>query len=417
MGSPLVRLSRWTGWPRWAGSIRFRLTALYSVVLFGLAAVVVGGIYAALARELDDQPMSRTEQWIGYRPTPRGVEIGIFETETIDVLAAFEQAVNSRALEQLRTYTFAALAVLFAASLAVGWLVSGRVLRPIGRIASVARDIQATDLSRRISLDGPDDELKRLADTFDQMLGRIDDAFESQRRFIQEASHELRNPLAVIRTNVDVALGDPDSSPEDLRRAAEVVAGSAARMSTLVDDLVVYARHGTRPERHEPVDLRRLAAELAGEFAAPAEARRLRVVNAAGAGPPLPVLGDGPALRRAVANLLANAVRLAPEGSAVTVAAGADGGLAWISVADEGPGIAPSDQRLVFQRFWQRRSEPEPGSAGPAPAPARPDPERSGLGLTIVRQIAESHGGSVELTSAPGAGSTFVIRLPAATPA
>lgn len=285
-GGPLLRLSRWPGWPRWAGSIRFRLTALYSVVLFGLAAVVVGGIYAALARELDDQPVSRTEQWIGYRPTPRGVEIGIFETETIDVLATFEQAVNSRALEQLRTYTFTALAVLFAASLVVGWFVSGRVLRPIGRIASVARDIQATDLSRRIALDGPDDELKRLADTFDQMLGRIDDAFESQRRFIQEASHELRNPLAVIRTNVDVALGDPDSSPEDLRRAAEVVAGSAARMSTLVDDLVVYARHGTRPERHEPVDLRRLAGELADEFSAPAAARRLRVVDAAGGGPP-----------------------------------------------------------------------------------------------------------------------------------
>lgn len=412
-GGPLLRLSRWPGWPRWAGSIRFRLTALYSVVLFGLAAVVVGGIYAALARELDDQPVSRTEQWIGYRPTPRGVEIGIFETETIDVLATFEQAVNSRALEQLRTYTFAALAVLFAASLVVGWFVSGRVLRPIGRIASVARDIQATDLSRRIALDGPDDELKRLADTFDQMLGRIDDAFESQRRFIQEASHELRNPLAVIRTNVDVALGDPDSSPEDLRRAAEVVAGSAARMSTLVDDLVVYARHGTRPERHEPVDLRRLAGELADEFSAPAAARRLRVVDAAGAGPPLAVLGDGPALRRAVANLLANAVRLAPEGSAVTVAAGADGGSAWISVTDEGPGIAPSDQPLVFQRFWQRRPAPGPGSAGSAPP--RPDPERSGLGLTIVRQIAESHGGSVALTSAPGEGSTFVIRLPAAS--
>ena len=415
MASPLLRLSRWPGWPRWAGSIRFRLTALYSVVLFGLAAVVVGGIYAGLARELDDQPVSRTEQWIGYRPTPRGVEIGVFETETIDMLATFEQAVNSRALEQLRTYTFAALALLFAASLAVGWFVSGRVLRPIGRIASVARDIQATDLSRRISLDGPDDELKRLADTFDQMLGRIDDAFESQRRFIQEASHELRNPLAVIRTNVDVALSDPDPSPQDLRRAAEVVAGSAARMSTLVDDLVVYARHGTRPDRREPVDLRKLAAELTGEFSAPAEARRLRVVDAAGAGPPLPVLGDGPALRRAVANLLANAVRLAPEGSAVTVAAGAGGGSAWISVADEGPGIASEDQPLVFQRFWQRRADPELRALAPGPGPSRPDPERSGLGLTIVRQIAESHGGSVELTSAPGEGSTFVIRLPAAS--
>ncbi len=421
---PLLAMSRWPGWPRWMGSIRFRLTLLYSVVLFGLAAVVVGGIYTALASELNDQPVSRTKQWIGYLPTPRGVQIGVFETETVDVLAAFERAVNTRALEHLRSYTFAALGMLFVTSLVVGWFVSGRVLRPIGRIASVARNIQATDLSRRICMDGPDDELKWLADTFDGMLGRIDDAFESQRQFIHEASHELRNPLAVIRTNVDVTLNDPDTAPEDLRRTAEVVSSSAARMSTLVDDLVVYARHGTRTERDEPVDVRRLVEELVPEFSIPAESRRLQVIVSSNDddGRPFSVRGDGPALRRAVANLLANAVRLGPEGSKVEVTVEESDGWVRISVADEGPGIPPEDQPLVFQRFWQGRADssaPESQPSSDASSLGRADSyrqegSRSGLGLAIVRQIAESHGGSVELASDPGVGSIFVIELPGA---
>src|SRR5690606_6626732 len=111
-------------------------------------------------------------------------------------------------------------------------------------ITAVAREIQATDLSRRIGLRGPPDELRELADTFDAMLTRLDEAFGSQQRFIQEASHELRNPLAVMRTNIDVALADPDPDPADLRRTVELVGRTAERMARLVDDLLVYARMG-----------------------------------------------------------------------------------------------------------------------------------------------------------------------------
>ena len=393
--------------PRWSGSIRFRLAVLYSVLLFGLAAIVVGGIYAGLANELEDQPVSRTEQWVSYSQTPEGLRVDLIETETLDILAAFEKAVNTRALEQLRSYTFAALGLLFVASLGVGWYVSGLVLRPIGRITSVARDIQATDLKRRIDLKGPDDELKRLADTFDGMLGRIDDAFESQRRFIHEASHELRNPLAVIRTNVDVALAETDASPDDLRRTAEIVERSAARMTTLVDDLLVYARHGSRPERVDEVEVDELLTDLVAEFEAPTEARGIRIeveteASTDGQGDDC-VHGDGPAIRRALANLLANAVRLAPENSTVKVSSGAEDGWVWMAVADEGPGIDEADQPMVFQRFWRG-----PNGAGS-------EDGRSGLGLTIVRQIAEGHGGLVELTSSLGSGSNFVIWLPHAT--
>ena len=130
------------------------------------------------------------------------------------------------------------------------------------------RRIQASDLSQRIELGGPDDELRRLADTFDDMLGRVDEAFESQRQFIHEASHELRNPLAVIRTNLEVTLSDPAADADDLRHTAEVVERSTERMAKLVDDLLVYARKGTLSMEREPVDVGLLISDAADEFAA-----------------------------------------------------------------------------------------------------------------------------------------------------
>ena len=382
------------------GSIRFRLTLLYSVLLFGLGAIVVGGIYAGLARSLENQDVSHTERaqvlFQGRNGEPM---LGQFEFQVADPLAVFEREINTKALDQLRNYAFGALGVLFIGSLGVGWFVAGIVLRPVGRITGVARDIQATDLSRRIGLEGRDDELKQLADTFDDMLGRIDQAFASQREFIHEASHELRNPLAVIRTNVDVVLDDPEADLDDYRSASEVVGRSASRMSTLVDDLLDYARHGTRPTREEDLDLGPVACDLAAEFATLAEARNL-TLEASVSDEVLPVCGDGPAIRRAIANLLANAVRLAPADSTVRVGAGEDEYGLWVSVSDEGPGIAADDQANVFNRFWRgdRSQAREEG--------------RSGLGLTIVQQIAQAHGGRVDLYSTVGTGSSFVIRLP-----
>lgn len=384
----------------WAGSIRFRLTVLYSVLLFGLATVVVGGIYAGVARSLERQEVSRTEEMLAlFRDETGQAEFTTVEVEVPDSLLIFERAVNEQALEQLRTYAFGALGLLFVGSLFVGWFVAGLVLRPVGRITRVAKDIEATDLSRRIDLNGPDDELKALADTFDGMLGRIDNAFESQREFIHEASHELRNPLAVIRTNLEVTLADPDADADDLRSVGEVVGRSAERMSTLVDDLLLYARHGTRQTRREDVDIARAVTDLVEEFEASAESNGITLVAEVPA-TVLPVRGDGQAIHRAAANLVTNAVRLAPSGTTILVRAADEGGWITVSVLDQGPGIEPDDQLRVFQRFW-RGDRTAARAAG-----------RSGLGLTIVRQIAEAHGGRVELESAPGVGSRFTMRLP-----
>jgi signal transduction histidine kinase len=381
--------------PAWLGSIRFRLTALYSLFLFGLAAIVVGGIYLALAKRLEDQPVSK-QTFIFLDPDGDVVAREVVQPQ----FRSFEQRVNERALQILRSYSFASLSLLFTSSLGVGWVVAGRVLRPIDRITAVARDIQATDLSRRIDLQGPPDELKDLADTFDAMLTRIDEAFRQQQVFIQEASHELRNPLAVIRTNLDVTLADPDAGVDELRRTSEVVARTAERMSTLVDDLLAYARQGSPTRQFSTVDMAAVVTEAADEFRVPAESRGLRLEWVAP--DDLWVVGDRVALRQAVTNLVGNAVRLAPEGSRVRVAGGKADEWVWVAVEDQGPGIPEEERDLVFQRFW-RGDKKRSREAG-----------RSGLGLTIVRQIAEGHRGRARLMANDAGGSTFTVWLPAA---
>ena len=236
-------------------------------------------------------------------------------------IQGLEAEVNDRALDELRRWSLLALTAGAVAGVGVGWFAAGRVLRPVDRITGVARDIQATDLSRRIALDGPDDEMKELADTFDGMLGRLDEAFEGQRHFFQEASHELRNPLAVIRTNLDVALADEGASAPELRTAAELAARTAERMTHTVDDLLRYARNEQAVMAREDLDLGLLVAEVADEFRSPAATRSMHIETAVPSGPVV-VSGDRAALRQAVANLLDNAVRLAPEGSTIQVGAG-----------------------------------------------------------------------------------------------
>jgi signal transduction histidine kinase len=397
------------GLPSWFGSIKMRLAFVYSVVVFGLAAILVAGIYLGLSRSLARQPVTdRLGVPVAGEPSCywiRGTNIRTCEQsispteiEVPNQLKAFEKEVNQRALVQFRRYSFGALGALFLLSLGVGWVLADRTLRPIGRITRVAQDISETDLSRRINLAGPPDELKNLADTFDDMLERLEGAFENQRQFIHEASHELRNPIAIIRTNVDVALADGTASPGELRETLSVVGRAAERIGVLVGDLLTYARRESPASREAVVDVAATIRETAAEFEAPAATRRLRL--RAEVHEELLVSGDPVALKQALANLVGNAVRLAPEGTTITIAGGHDASWVWMAVNDEGPGIAAADQPRVFDRFW--RGDPRRGQAE----------GHSGLGLTIVRQIARGHGGSVNVESTPGAGSTFSVWLP-----
>jgi signal transduction histidine kinase len=380
--------------PNWLGSIRVRLAVLYSSVLFVVTSVLVMVLYVAL-----DHTLPNDDVYQRYRESTRIPGGTLIEERVVVDLVNFA---NAKALELLRTYSLWALLALFLISLVVGWFTAGRVLVPIEKITEVAKEIQATDLSRRIDLGGPQDELRDLADTFDDMLGRIDEAFESQKQFIHEASHELRNPLAVIQTNLDVSLADPGATAEDLRHTLEVIRRSSERMNRLVDDLLVYARKGSLSLVRESVDLSTLVHDLVAEFRVPADTAGVTLLESAEPG--LWVDGDRDALRQALANLMANAIRLSPTGSTVRVRGGRHEAWVWMAVEDDGPGIAFEDQERVFQRFW--RGE---GGAGRSEG-------RSGLGLTIVRQIAEAHSGEVKLVSELGAGSAFAIWLPATQP-
>ena len=383
--------------PEWMRSVRFRITILYSTVLFVLAAVLVAALYLALLSTLRNEPSFARITDFSADINGDGVSQPS-ERLLITDLRGFERAANRNTVENMREYALSALGVLFLVSFGVGWVISGRVLSPIGRITNVADHIQATDLSQRIELQGPEDELKRLADTFDGMLARLDAAFRVQSRFIADASHELRNPLAVIRTNVDVVLSDPDATVDDWRQTAFVVRRATERMSRLVDDLLALARLESPNMRSDKLDLSAIAAEVASDFGAVASGKNVTIDKKLRT--PLAVAGDGDALKRAVANLLDNALKSAPPGSSVEAAAGDMDGWAWVALRDHGEGISFEDQGKIFDRFWRKDRSRSRLSGG------------SGLGLSIVRGIAESHSGSVRVASQPGRGAVFVLWIP-----
>ena len=377
-------------------SVRFRLTLLYSVMLFGAASIVVGGIYWGLSRSLDQQ----ISEEMAIRESPQ-IQFDL-EQDRYEDRREFELLVDQRTLETLRTYSIVGLGALFVMSFGVGWFTAGRVLMPIGRITRVARDIQATDLSRRIGLLGPNDDLKQLADTFDAMLDRLERAFDNQQRLIHDTSHELRNPLAVMRTNLDVTLSDPDADIDEYKRTLEVARRSSERMSKLVDDLLVYARHEAATRVEAPVDIGRLVMNIVDEFIGPAEQAGLQLHLEVE--PHLQVVGHARSLEQAVANLLANAVRFAPLHSSIVVTAGADAGWVWITVADQGPGIGHEDRERIFQRYVR-------AGEGEAGRPHLAGGEGSGLGLAIVREIVQAHRGEVSVVDSD-VGATFAIWIP-----
>jgi signal transduction histidine kinase len=382
--------------PRWAQSIRFRLSLAYALAVFAAGAVLIAGLYLWQVNQLDDPILMSGRRLVLEDPATGAVLDARIYVQT-DIgqafLEQFEREAYREALNQLRRASLAALGVLFVVAFGSGWLLSGWTLRPMGRMAAVARDISGTELSRRIGLQGPDDELKDLADTFDEMLDRLQASFEAQRRFIQDASHELRNPLAVTQTNLELVIDNPEASLGELRDAARIAHASTGRIGQIIDDLVGQARREVPDSPVSAVDLGQVASGVAAELGASAAARELRIEVS---GPGARVNGDAAALRRAVTNLVVNAIRLAPAGSTIEISVGVDADCAVLAVADQGPGIRPEDHEAVFERFWR-------GSGSG---------KGLGLGLSIVRQVAERHGGRVHLDSTVGGGSRFTISLP-----
>ncbi len=382
--------------PRWTQSIRFRLSLVYALAVFISGSMLIGGLYMWQVNRLDEPELITGRIELRHPVSGQPVELLVLtDNPRQEALRVIEYNAYLRAADNLKQGSLVALGILFVVAFGTGWWVSGWALRPVHRMVNVARDITATDLSRRIALPAPEDELKNLADTFDAMLDRLQTAFEDQHRFVQDASHELRNPLAVARANLELALSDPNASADDIRRSAEVAMRSTERMTTLVDDLVSQARSGVPEFTRGEIDLVALGNEVVTEFEAGARQRGIALSLVAPMAPLL-VKGDGQALRRALSNLLSNALKAAPADTTVTVSAARGDHYAILSVADQGPGLSDSDQQHAFKRFW--RGATSGGGAG--------------LGLSIVEQIVERHGGVVSVSSVVGIGSTFTIKLP-----
>lgn len=363
-------------------SIRVRLSVQYSAVVFGLGGALLGLVYLAIQSGLSSQEMM-THLWEGRVVTLDGGAEVVLPYYSEPEVHAIETIYNEIVLDEVARFTVMAIVILFLLSLIVGWVMSGRVLKPVGEITTVAREIQASDLSRRIALEGPDDELKRLADTFDEMLQRLDAAFASQRQFMADTSHDLRTPLTVIRSNIELVAEDPEAGVAEWRDAGDVIRRNAERMSEMIAGLLATARMQTGQAQSVQVDLAALAAGKVADFTPIAAQRQLTI---SGRTEPALVLGVEVALDRALANLIENALRAAPGGSVVIVGSGEVDGWAWFGVSDTGPGL-PS----------------EPG-------------DRVGLGLSIVTQVAESHGGSLAaFPGSNGKGTTMVVWIPVRT--
>jgi signal transduction histidine kinase len=308
--------------------------------------------------------------------------------------AALRAQLRADELHRLLIEYLAALGAMTAVSVAAGWLLAGRALGPLRQITATARRVSGENLGERIALRGPADELKELADTFDGMLGRLDAAFGSQRHFVANASHELRTPLAIMRTEVDVSLADPDANVEELRRMGEAVRETVDRCERLIEGLLMLARSEAATGREEPADLSALAADCITDLRARAREADVDVRDDL---EPAWTRGDPALLERMIANLVDNGIQHNLRGGFLRVSTRTQNGRVLLTVSNGGLRIDAADAQTLTEPF--RRLDRAAGGFG--------------LGLSIVRSVVDAHGGTIELVAPAAGGLEVRIELPA----
>jgi signal transduction histidine kinase len=283
-----------------------------------------------------------------------------------------------------------ALGAMGVLSLWLGWMVSGRALRPLRTISNLAQEISASNLHRRLALSGPDDELRQLGNTFDDLLARLERAFEAQRRFVANASHELRTPMTLERTLLEVALADPDADAASLRRTCERVLAAGELQERLLEALLTLSRSQRGVEQREPVDLAAATAECVAAVSSGDVALDAQLNPAA-------TRGDRQLIERLVSNLVTNAVRHnVPNGSVAVETATVDGH-ARLTVENTGPVVPVGQVERIFEPFQR------------LPLDRTDDADGLGLGLSIVQAIAQAHDATV--AAEPRAGGGLVVRV------
>ncbi|MGK5743322.1 sensor histidine kinase [Micromonospora sp. URMC 103] len=382
-------------------SLRARLTMIYGS-LFLVAGLVLLAVTYVLIDQRTAQPFGMSLRDV--KPIVQGVE-GKLSGDQAEQLRLIVNKVQgdarSQALDSLLTQGGIALGLVSVVAIAFGWLVAGRALQPLHQITGTARRIAGADvagrgLHERISLAGPKDEVRELADTFDEMLERLDRSFDGQRRFVANASHELRTPLALNRSLIELAVSRPGAS-DDVRRLGESLLAVNERHERLIDGLLTLADSENELTARSRIDLADVADHVLDQTVREGGATVTRELA------PAEVVGDPVLVERLTTNLVENALRHnVPSGGRVWVATGVRGGRATLTVSNTGPAVPAYDVETIFEPF--RRLSGERVGAG----------RGFGLGLSIVRAVARAHGGTVSAQPREGGGLVVTVRLPEA---
>jgi signal transduction histidine kinase len=387
-------------------TVRARLTLLYLGLFAVCGAIVVAVSYAQVAR-LPTQGQAgshfpSSSELARFADRCRSAENSPnLNAPVLVKCAAYFQQEGAQVqrdvtLSHLLQYSLIAVAVVIALAALLGWIASGRALRPVHQITAAARAASEQNLSARVAPTGPRDELRELAETFDEMLARLQAAFEGQQRFIANASHELRTPLAVMRATVDVVLSNPASSPGELRAMGEDIRAEVDHAERLIGALLLLARNERGLTIHEEIDLATVAEDVL-------DAARLGDRRVHPGLEPAVISGDPVLTERLIANLVDNAVRYNLPGGDIWISTGTTAGSSQLTVANTGPVIEEADIGRILQPF-QRLSD-------------RTSHEGFGLGLAIVASIAAIHGGTVSARPRDGGGLSVTVSIPsAATP-
>ncbi|MFC5667276.1 sensor histidine kinase [Kitasatospora misakiensis] len=381
-------------WLPFRPTIRIRLTLLYGGMFLMAGVVLLLLMYVFVRQAMQDvRPPSFDFGTTGVRVNGTWMTTDQFN----QFLANSHTGKADTALNTLLRKTLTMLVCLSVIAFAAGYAMAGRVLRPLGRITRTAREVASSDLHRRIELDGPDDELKELADTFDDMLERLDRSFDSQRRFVANASHELRTPLAINRTLLEVQLSDPAASP-DLQQLGKTLLATNERSEQLVEGLLLLARSDNELTDRRPVELSEAATRALEQTRSEAAKRE---VDLRASLHPAVVAGNGILLERIALNLLQNAVRYnLPDGWVEITTAPVPGG-GELVVSNTGPVVPGYELEHIFEPFRRVKGADR----------TRSD-KGVGLGLSIVRSVVRAHNGTIEATPRAGGGLTMRVRIP-----
>ncbi len=393
--------------PGWRSTIRVRLTVLYAGAFFLAGAALIAVMYFVLGQALDRQLTARvgiTE----HLPESTSSEPGSRQRahkQQRELRAQFQQD-RDDTLDTMLVASLIALGVVGVTAGGFGWLLAGRALHPLQQITATARRVADRSLHERIALDGPDDEIKDLADTFDAMLERLDRSFDSQRRFVANASHELRTPLTINRSLIEVALDNPQAD-ESLRQLGGTLLAVNQRHERLIDGLLTLASSEQGITDAIPVDLADIARHVTTESRGAARTAGVEIRTDLN---PAAVTGDPVLLERLTQNLLDNAIRYnLPEHGEITVTTDTVGDTARLTVENTGPPVPPYEVPSLFEPF--RRLETTERLTD---ATTNSTTRGAGLGLSIVRSVAHAHGGDVHAAPRKDGGLTVEVRIPAA---